>query len=329
MKILPFLLLGSALALEGCSKKEEPAATKAASAPVPITAPVSPQPTTNPAAGSAGPSDLPQTVATVPVTAVPQPPATPAEPAGAASLPALAPAAKPVVADIETPPRAASATASSTATVATPASTEGLGSDQIASGLKEALGQGLQRAISEVGKEGGFLNNLNVRIPMPDKIQQVEKAARAIGQGKLADQFIATMNQAAEQSVPAAATVFSEALTTMTIQDAQGILKGPNDAATEFFRRKTDAQLREKFLPTVKEATARTGVTAAYKQLMAKASLASPLLGKESMDLDGYVTTKAMDGLFKMVAEEEKRIRENPVARTTEVLKSVFGALKK
>jgi len=326
MKILPFLLLGSALALEGCSKKEEPTATKAASAPTPITAPVSPQPTTDLSAGSAGPSDLPRTVATVPVTAVPQPPATPA---GAASLSALAPAAKPVVADIETPPRAAAATASSTATVATPASTEGLGSDQIASGLKEALGQGLQRAISEVGKEGGFLNNLNVRIPMPDKIQQVEKAARAIGQGKLADQFIATMNQAAEQSVPAAATVFSEALTTMTIQDAQGILKGPNDAATEFFRRKTDAQLREKFLPTVKEATARTGVTAAYKQLMAKASLASPLLGKESMDLDGYVTTKAMDGLFKMVAEEEKRIRENPVARTTEVLKSVFGALKK
>ena len=109
---------------------------------------------------------------------------------------------------------------------------------------------------------------------MPDKVQQVEKATRAIGQGRLAEEFIATMNHAAEQAVPTAASVFSDGLTKMSIQDAQGILQGPRDAATQFFRRTTEAPLREKFLPKVKEATAKAGVTAAYKQLMGKATFA-------------------------------------------------------
>ena len=130
-------------------------------------------------------------------------------------------------------------------------------------------------------------------------------------------------------SIPYSAEVFTDSLKRMTMEDATGILHGPNDAATQYFRRTTGAELVERFRPIVKEATAKAGVTAAYKQLMDKVSFASPFLNKEAVDLDGYVTDKAMDGLFKMIAEQEKRIRENPIARTTDLLKSVFGALKR
>ena len=304
-------MLVSILALAACSKKEEVAAPQATSVPAPATAPLPPERTITQA-----------TAAAVPIPVLPD---SALAPAGSTALPpgpTPAPDGKPVAA---VPGASLAAAPTPASPAAAPASGAASDSDPIAAGLKEALGKGLQRAIAELGKNDGFLTNLNVRIPMPDKVQQVEKAARAVGQGKLADQFIATMNHAAEQAVPTAAGVFSDTLTKMTIQDAQGVLQGPNDAATQFFRRTTDTQLREKFLPIVKEATAKTGVTAAYKQLMGKATFASSFLGSESMDLDGYVATKAMDGLFKMVADEEKRIRENPVARTTDILKSVFG----
>jgi hypothetical protein len=215
-----------------------------------------------------------------------------------------------------------------------------LSQDQMVQGLEDALAKGLQQAITRLGHDGGFLTNLNVKIPMPEKLQTVEKALRAMKQDKLADDFVTTMNHAAEQAVPEAGSVFASALKQMTIDDAKSILSGPNDAATQYFQKSTQTNLYARFYPIVQKATEKTGVTAAYKNLMEKANvgqglgsigsaLGGSLLGKDSMDIDAYVTNKAMDGLFKMVAEEETRIRQNPVARTTDMLQKVFGALKK
>ena len=181
---------------------------------------------------------------------------------------------------------------------------------------------------------------MNVKIPMPEKLQKVEQALRTMKQEKLADEFVATMNHAAEQAVPEAGSVFGDALKQMTIEDAKAILSGPNDAATQYFQKTTQTNLYARFYPIVRKATAQTGVTASYKNLMEKVNvgqglgsfggpLGGSLLGKDSMDIDAYVTNKAMDGLFKMVAEEEQHIRQNPVARTTDMLQKVFGALKK
>lgn len=214
--------------------------------------------------------------------------------------------------------------------------TASLSQDQVVQGLKEALGKGVQQAVSRLGHEGGFLTNLNVKIPMPEKLRTVEKTLRVLKQDQLADDFVTTMNHAAEQAVPEAAGVFGDAIKGMSIEDAKAILTGTNNAATQYFRRTTETNLYAKFLPIVKQATSQTGVTAAYKQLMDKAgagstfgSLSRSLLGAESLDVDAYVTTKALDGLFFMVAEEEKLIRDNPAARTTALLQQVFGAVTK
>lgn len=204
-------------------------------------------------------------------------------------------------------------------------STGGIGQTEIIGGLKEALSKGVQQAVAQLGKDGGFLNNLNVRIPMPENLQYVERGLRAAGQNKLADDFVATINHAAEKAVPEAAGIFADSLSKMSVAEAQGILTGPNDAATQYFRKTSEARLTEKFLPIVKNATEKVGVTAAYKNLMAKAGPAAQLLGSNAGDLDGYVTRKSLDGLFKVIAAEEKRIRENPAARTTDLLKKVFG----
>ena len=216
-----------------------------------------------------------------------------------------------------------------------------LSQDQMVGGLKDALSTGVQHAVSELGHDGGFLTNLDVKIPVPEKLQSVEKAARAMGEGAQVDQFEATMNHAAEQAVPAAASVFGDAVKNMSIDDAKAILTGPDDAATQYFQRTTSTNLYAVFLPIVQKATSATGVTSSYKQLMAKVNgagsssgmfgslggMANKYVGSDALDLDAYVTNKALDGLFKMVAQEEKNIRQNPVARTTDLMKTVFGAV--
>jgi hypothetical protein len=168
---------------------------------------------------------------------------------------------------------------------------------------------------------------------MPEKLQNVEKTLRAMKQDQYADEFVATMNHAAETAVPEALPIFTDALKSMTIEDAKKLVSGGNDSATQFFKSKGEKQIQEKMAPVVKEATAKTGVTAAYKKLVDQAGGGNSFLGKlnidtSSYDVDTYVTQKASDGLFKMIAEEEKRIRENPAARTTELLQKVFGAAK-
>jgi len=213
-----------------------------------------------------------------------------------------------------------------------------LSQDQMVQGLKEALRKGVQVAVSDLGRSDGFLTNLDVKIPLPGKLKSVEKALRMVKQEKLVDEFVDTMNHAAEQAVPEAASVFSDSIKQMSITDAKNILAGTNNAATEYFRRTTQTNLYAKFLPIVKAATDKAGVTAAYKNMMNKAGVSSSVSGllgstglvkPEDMDIDAYVTHKAMDGLFTMVAAEEKKIRENPIARTTDLLKQVFGAAAK
>jgi hypothetical protein len=206
-----------------------------------------------------------------------------------------------------------------------------LGEDQVVQGLKEALAKGTTSAVAYLGRTNGFLTNVNVRIPMPEKLAKIEKTLRALKQEQMADDFVTTMNRAAEQAVPAAASILGEAVKQMTLADAKGILAGSTNAATLYFRRTSETNLYAKFLPIVQQATAQTGVTASYKQMVDRTSggLFSNFVKTQAPDLDGYVTQKALDGLFVMVADEERRIRENPAARTTEILQKVFGAIKK
>jgi hypothetical protein len=213
---------------------------------------------------------------------------------------------------------------------------QSLTQEQVAGGLKEALGKALQQAVAQLGHEGGFLTNLNVRIPMPEKLRSVEKTLRSLKQDKLADEFVVTMNRAAEQAIPEAAPVFADAVKQLTIADAKTILLGTNDAATLYFKRVTETNLFARFLPLVQKATSSTGVTSSYKNMMAQLGSSTALGGalgavinQQTVDIDTYVTNKALDGLFKMVAEEEKRIRQNPAARTSELLQKVFGAITK
>ena len=200
---------------------------------------------------------------------------------------------------------------------------------EIGGGLKDALFNGIRFAVDTLGKENGFLNDVRVKIPLPKNLQKVEKTLRFAGQGKLVDEFVASMNHAAEKAVPVAVDVFVDAIKQMTFDDARKILfSGEQDAATQFFRRTSEETLRGKFRPIVEKFTEETGVTNKYKTMIGKYGFAAKLLGAEATDLDGYVTQKALDGLFFMVAEEEKKIRKDPIGRTTSLLKKVFGILK-
>ena len=210
-----------------------------------------------------------------------------------------------------------------------------LSQDQLISGLKEALTKGVQHAVTNLGRTDGFLKDSKVRIPMPESLGKVEKGLRAVGQSELADNFVNTMNRAAEQAVPEAAGVLGESVKQMTVADAKTILAGTNTAATDYFRRTASTNLHARFLPIVKKATEQVGVTSAYKQMTEKANVGglgafSGFLGKkEALDIDSYVTSKAMDGLFVKIADQEKLIRANPAARTSDLLQKVFGSVSK
>lgn len=203
-----------------------------------------------------------------------------------------------------------------------------LGADQISAGLKEALAKGTAMAVQKLGSTNGYLTNALAKVPMPAEMKQVETALHRLKQDYLAEEFVATMNRAAEKAVPVAAPVFAEAVKQMTIQDAKNILNGPPDAATQYFNKTTRETLVKQFQPIVKEATDKVGLTAAYKQLTDRAKILSPFMKTQALDLDAYVTNKALDGLFVMVAQEEAKIRQDPAARTTDLLKQVFGGTK-
>jgi hypothetical protein len=204
----------------------------------------------------------------------------------------------------------------------------GLSEDQMIAGLRETLARGVEHAVAALGRENGFLGDVGVRIPMPESLKRVESGLRQVGQGKMADEFVTTLNRAAEKAVPEAAEVLAGAVRQMTLTDARAIVSGTNNAATEFFRRTSQTNLQTRLRPIVAKATEEAGVTGAYKSMVGRAGFLATLLGADAADLDDYITRRALDGLFVKIAEEERRIREDPAARTTELLRRVFGGTK-
>lgn len=200
---------------------------------------------------------------------------------------------------------------------------QGVDAETTAAGLREALEQGTARAVQTLGRDGGFWSNPQWRIPMPAKLQKAEKTLRRLGQGKLADEFVQSLNRAAEQATPAARDIFVGAIRNMSIRDAYDILKGQPDAATQYFRRHTESPLVQAFRPIVARSTEAVGATSRYKKMIKRVEPFG-VVDTRDLDLDDYVTGKAMEALFQLVADEEKRIRENPAARTTELLRKVF-----
>ncbi len=197
---------------------------------------------------------------------------------------------------------------------------------EASSGLKEALTKGADYAVSSLGKDNGFLGNDKVRIPLPDSLKKIEKGLKALGMGKQADELVTTMNHAAEKAVVEAKPILMDAIRHMTVDDAKSILTGGEDSVTQFFRKSSSEQLGQKFLPIVKEATKKVQLADKYNKFAGQGAKLG-LVDKKDADLDGYVTHKAMDGLFLMIAEKEKSIRQNPVGAGSEILKKVFGAL--
>ena len=193
-----------------------------------------------------------------------------------------------------------------------------------AAGIKEALAVGTERAVQSLSRENGYFGNAAVKILMPSSIQKVADVARMAGYQKQVDEFVLSMNRAAEAAVPLASRHFGDAIRDMSLEDVRGILAGGDTAATDFFRRKTNDALYAAFKPIVSQKVSEVGTTRAYKNMMGRYE-SVPLVGKQSLDLDDYVTNKSLDGLFHMVGEEEKKIRTNPAARTTDLLKTVFG----
>jgi hypothetical protein len=198
--------------------------------------------------------------------------------------------------------------------------------DQAASGLKAALNQGASKAVALLGREDGFLGNPEVRIPLPGKLQKARKTLKKLGLKKQTDALELAMNRAAEAAVPQARQLFVDAIGRMSVADAVSILKGPEDAATQYFRATMTAPLTEAFQPIVGEATARIDLAKSYDALAAKAS-ALGLVDEEDAALDAYVTRKALDGLFLMMAREEAAIRKDPLGQADTLLRSVFGGL--
>lgn len=191
--------------------------------------------------------------------------------------------------------------------------------------ILDALSVGVKRAIALLGKQGGYLNDAKVRIPMPENLQKVESVLRRFGQDKYADRFINAMNSAAEQAVPKTTQIFLDTIKGMSLSDAKKLLNGPDDAATNYFRSKTSAQLEKVIRPIVTSSMDDVGVTKTYKKLISKADFLGDYVDKDSMDIDAFVTRKTMDGLFLKLAEEEAKIRKDPVARSTDLLKKVFS----
>lgn len=213
-----------------------------------------------------------------------------------------------------------------TAALAQAGALDAISTGDASAGVKEALAKGADYAVASLGKDGGFMGNSKVKIPLPGYLQKAEKGLRMFGMGKQADQLIETMNHAAEDAVAEAKPILVESIKKMSVQDAKGILTGGEGSVTQYFKRTSSTQLSEKFMPIVKASTSKLKLADKYNQFAGKAA-SSGLIDQKDADLDGYVTQKAMDGLFLMIAEEEKKLRANPVGAGSDLLKKVFGAL--
>ena len=196
-----------------------------------------------------------------------------------------------------------------------------------ASGLKQALTEGSAAAVAKLGVENGYLGNPKVKIPLPPSLQRVESAMRVMGMRRQADELVVTMNRAAEAAAPEAKALLVDAVKKMTVQDAKQILTGGDTAATEYFRRTTQKQLTERFLPIVKNATDRVGLAQQYNSIAGQGA-ALGLVREDQATIERYVTAKALDGLYLMIGEQEKAFRQNPLGASTDIVKRVFGALR-
>lgn len=194
-------------------------------------------------------------------------------------------------------------------------------------GLKEALIQAAGSAVGKLGAADGFLKNPKVKIPLPDTMKKAEKAMRMFGMGKQADELVTRMNRAAEAAVPEAKVLLVNSVKQMSVEDAKNILTGGDDAATQYFKKTTAKPLAEKFLPIVQKATENVQLAQQYNKF-AEAGARFGLVKKDQANLEQYVTQKALDGLYLMMAEEEKAIRKDPLGAGTSLIKKVFGALK-
>jgi hypothetical protein len=203
----------------------------------------------------------------------------------------------------------------------------GLSDAKIGSGLQEALKVGTENAVFQTSAIDGFLLNKAIKILMPKQIQSIEQPLRLVGFGPQIDDFILNMNRAAEKAVPFAKEIFWEAIGQMTFDDARKILNGNDTAATDYFKAKTSKKLHTAFRPPVENVMNQVGVTRQYNDLMGRYQ-SVPFAKSMTFDIHQYVTEKATDGIFYVVAQEEKKIRTNPAARVTDLLKDVFGSRK-
>ncbi|HEU5147630.1 MAG TPA: DUF4197 domain-containing protein [Chryseosolibacter sp.] len=196
---------------------------------------------------------------------------------------------------------------------------------EVAQGLKEALIKGISKGSDLVSQVDGYFKNPEIKIPFPPEVKKVEERLRQIGLGNEVDKFVLTLNRGAEDAAREAKPIFIEAIRSMTIEDAWAILRGEDDAATQYLKRTTSGLLKEKFKPVIQNSLNKVNATKYYSDIVTRYNQI-PLVQKVNPDLDDYATDKAIEGLFLMIAKEEKNLRENPVARTTELLKKVFGA---
>ncbi|GAB6124698.1 DUF4197 domain-containing protein [Humidesulfovibrio idahonensis] len=200
----------------------------------------------------------------------------------------------------------------------------GLSDTDITKGLKEALAKGTTSAVNSLGQSDGYYANQAVKILLPDSLKKLEAPLRMAGQGQLVDDLVLAMNRAAEKAVPQAANILGDAVKSMSVSDAKGILTGGEDSVTQYFRKSSGEKIGEMMKPIISKSMESVGVAKAYKRLTAN-PLAASAAQAYGLDLDSYVNAKAQDGLFLMIAKEEKDIRNNPAERTTSILKKVFG----
>lgn len=196
---------------------------------------------------------------------------------------------------------------------------------EVADGLKEALIKGISTGSDLVSQLDGYFKNPEIKIPFPPEVKRVEDKLRQIGLGSEVDKFVVQLNRGAEDAAKEAKPIFITAIRSMTIQDAWAILRGENDAATQYLKRTTSEQLKSKFKPVIQNSLQKVNATKYYSDIVTRYNQL-PLVQKVNPNLDDYATDRAIEGLFLMIAKEEKNIRENPIARTTELLKKVFGA---
>ncbi|SFH88659.1 Protein of unknown function [Collimonas sp. OK307] len=214
-----------------------------------------------------------------------------------------------------------------TASAALALSIGDLSNQDASSGLKAALQKGADVAVSKLGVENGFLNNDKVKIGLPSVLDKAMPLLRMTGQGQKLDDLVVSMNHAAEQAVPLAKPLLLNAVKSMSVTDAKNILTGGDTSVTDFFRQKTSAQLGQKFLPIVKGVTDRNGLSAQYNSVMGQVGKTG-MVPAEQSTVEGYVTQRALDGLYTIIGEEEKAIRQDPVGAGSAIIGKVFGALK-